>query len=124
MEDLIINETQQTPLVVFKLSGELLIQGISLPSNVHDFYDVIYDWIDQFEKQLPPAINLTLHFEYFNTSSSLTIHGILKKLIAFKEKGVDVTVTWVYEEEDYDMYDEGVLFQNRVDYQFRFETIN
>jgi len=122
MEDLVIKETQQTPRVVFRLNGEFLIEGISLPSNVHDFYDSVNSWLDEFAKQPSPAVNLTLHFEYFNTSSSLTIHGILKKLIALKDKGCAVTITWVYDEDDRDMYDEGMLFQNRVDFEFRFAT--
>jgi hypothetical protein len=122
MEDLVIKETQQTPRVVFRLNGEFLIEGISLPSNVHDFYDRVNNWLDEFAKQPSPKVNLTLHFEYVNTSSSLTIHGILKKLIALKEKGCTITITWVYDEDDRDMYDEGMLFQNRVDFEFHFAT--
>jgi hypothetical protein len=122
MEDLLIKQTQQTPKVEFLVNGDLLIEGISLPSNVNEFYDVVNDWIDQLGNRLPPKIHLTLHFEYFNTSSSLTIHGLLKKLVSFSKKGVPLTITWIYDEDDRDMYDEGVLFQNRIDFPFSFST--
>ena len=52
MKDLLIPETDQTPMVNFMANGNLTISGISIPENVLKFYDPILAWVEQFEKEL------------------------------------------------------------------------
>ena len=112
------------PIIAYsvKTNGNLSIRGVSLPSDVHEFYGPLSKWVDGLSAQMPPSINLTLQFEYFNTSSSISLHGLLKKLLAYSRQGTPLRIIWKHEADDSDMEDEGQLFQSRLNYPFEFET--
>ena len=120
MEDLIIDQTQQTPRIEFRADGNLSVRGVSLPSDVHEFYGPVIKWVDGLVAENPPQITLSLQFEHFNTSSSITLHGLLKKLVACSKQGTQLKIIWQHDTEDSDMEDEGHLFQSRLNYPFEF----
>ena len=120
MNNLQIKPSQESPTIVFDASGDFLIEGISLVPNVHSFYKPVFDWLEEFEKNLPPKITIKLEFEYLNTASIHTVVTILKRLVTYKDKGVDVTIVWCYAADDEDLLENGQNFQNYVNYNFEF----
>lgn len=120
MDSLKIHGTQQTPTIDFKINGDLLIEGISLPENVHSFYGSVFEWIDELKNNLPKHITITLDIEYSNTASSVIILKLLRKLIDYSKEGPSLKIVWKYDKEDEDMRDDGEKFQNLTNFKFEF----
>ena len=120
MNNLQIKPSQESPTIVFETSGNFLIEGISLVPNVHSFYKPVFDWLEEFEKNLPPKITIKLEFEYLNTASIHTVVTILKRLVTYTDKGIDVKIVWCYAADDEDLLENGQNFQNYVNYNFEF----
>jgi len=106
MVKLELKETATTPYVNFDQgTGMLKIDGRSIPENVIDFYHPILRWIDEYSKSPVEKTEITLKFEYFNTSSSKRIFDIMKKLEKMAtDTGKMVIINWYYEEDDEDIF--------------------
>jgi len=108
MEDLYFEATNKTPKVSFRASdGKLAIIGRSIPENSYKFYEPILQWLDEYMDKPAKETELTFKLDYFNTSSSMYILGILKKLEFLYERGHPVQVKWYYDIEDEDMMQTG-----------------
>ena len=101
-----LKETATTPYINFdQATGLLEIDGRSIPENVIDFYHPILRWIDEYSKDPCETTEITLKFEYFNTSSSKRIFDIMKKLEKMAaDSGKRVVINWYYEEDDEDIF--------------------
>ncbi len=101
-----LKETATTPYINFdQATGLLEIDGRSIPENVIDFYHPILRWIDEYSKNPLDTTEITLKFEYFNTSSSKRIFDIMKKLEKMAaDSGKRVVINWYYEEDDEDIF--------------------
>lgn len=120
MENIKIEGTTKTPTVEFnRETGELTIQGRSIPENSIDFYKPLIDWLDAYALQ--PANQTVVHMrlEYFNTSSSKCIFDVFKKLESIKKSGKDISVKWYYEEDDEDMLEAGEDYDAIIDLEFK-----
>lgn len=107
------NRKNKTPLIDFKTSGELHIEGRSMPENAMEFYKPVIQWINSLKNPLPPRISLTINLEYFNTSTSQILLNIIKLLDRIQEKGgTEVSIIWQYHNEDEEMYEAGSCYQS------------
>jgi hypothetical protein len=119
MDNIKIEGTAKTPEVNFnKESGELRIQGRSIPENSIDFYKPIIDWLDHYATAPAPQTVVHVQLEYFNTSSSKCILDVFKKLEAIKQSGKEIRVKWHYEEDDEDMLEAGEDYDAIIDIGF------
>ncbi|GAB4126145.1 MAG: DUF1987 domain-containing protein [Raineya sp.] len=108
MESLIIENTNKTPKVFFNaLNGKMELAGRSIPENSFQFYEPLLQWIDEYAKSPQDQTSFTFKLDYFNTSSSMYILGILKKLEKMYLEGKNVKVFWYYDTEDEDMLQTG-----------------
>jgi hypothetical protein len=124
MNSLIIEGTPKTPRVDFSDSGALEISGKSIPENSIEFYQPLYNWIDQYSQQPNKITSLKIQLEYFNTSSSKCLLDVFRKLEALQKSGKsEVTVNWLYEEEDEDMMEAGEDYQTIVKIPFTISKI-
>ena len=115
MEDLFIaaNRKRLTPLIDFKLTGELIIEGRSIPEDALEFYRPALKWISDLGAVSPKKITITFRLEYFNTSSSKILLSILNSLKRIRESGKSkVYIVWFYEENDSDMLEAAEGFQS------------
>src|SRR5882724_1955436 len=105
MNTLQITATPKTPYINFSAdSGLFEISGKSIPENSIEFYQPIYNWLDQYAQQPVKNTAVKIQLEYFNTSSSKCLLDVFRKLEALQKSGKsEVTVTWLYEEDDEDM---------------------
>jgi SiaC family regulatory phosphoprotein len=122
MNNLRIAPSQESPTITFSTDGHFKIEGISLVPNVHSFYKPVFDWLDEFEKNLPPKIIVELEFEYLNTASIHTVVTIIKRLVSYTEKNVELKVIWCYAAEDDDLLENGQNFMNYVNFPFEFQA--
>jgi hypothetical protein len=118
VENIFIKPTSKTPLIDFRTTGHLTINGNSYPENVNDFYEPILHWIDDLlEKKLVP-ISLTVDLKYINTSSTKSILNIVKKINTLG-KGT-IRVFWLYEIDDDDMIEIGEDLEKLSEIKFEF----
>lgn len=123
MSILKIERTEDTPEVYFDgESGELFMAGISFPDNVERFFTPVMMWLDEYINNPAPVTNVVFKFKYFNTSSSKKIYEILCFLDKLKSKGNEISIKWLYSEEDEDIRAAGIRYANMINFVFDFES--
>ncbi len=119
MERLDIKATNDTPRVLFDPDNNLFeISGRSLPEDVVTFYQPVLDWLDEYTQSPLKKTDFVFKYIYFNTATSKLVQDILNKLEPLKEKGVEVKIFWYYEQDDEDMLDLGIEFQENINIPF------
>lgn len=116
MEDLLINGTASTPVVNFKMCGELNLEGRSLPEDSVTFYQPLFEWAKQLTAE---KVLVNIKLEYINTSSSKQLLTLLK-IVTENENCKSVKVNWYYEEGDLDGLETGEHYSTIVDAPFKF----
>jgi len=110
MEAILIGETGKTPFINFDgQNGILEIKGKSIPENPIEFYEPLWDWLDEYINNAPPKIKTSVQLKYINSSSLKCLITIFKKLKELKNKNesTEITINWYYGVDDEDMYDTG-----------------
>ncbi len=108
---LFIEASVKTPKISFDTDqGNILISGISIPEDPQEFYSPLHNQIEAYLES--PKLNTLLEFklEYFNTSSTLIIRNIIRKLESISEN-TNLVVKWYYEKDDEDMQEAGSEFK-------------
>ena len=125
MNELLIEGTPKTPHIRFTADkGQLEISGRSIPENSVEFYQSVYNWIDEYAQQPNPSTSVKIQLEYFNTSSSKCVLDVFRKLESLQKSGKSkVTVQWMYEEEDEDMMEAGDDYQTIVKVPFEIKKV-
>ena len=112
MSTIDIKESIKTPAIKGdSIEGTLSIKGKSLPEDARVFYEPLMIWFNEFTKSHPNEINVDLDIEYYNTSSSSILFKILDSLKKLSSES-KMTINWHFEEDDIEMEEIGVDFQN------------
>ena len=116
----------RTPLIDFKLSGEMVIEGRSNLENVIEHYQPAIEWInDRLTNGCPKELKLTIKLEYFNTRSSKMLLTLLKSLETIHLRGKSkINVTWLYSKDDADMLEAGNDYQSVVKLPFNIALLS
>lgn len=115
-----VEPTVKTPGIEFNSNnGIITIKGISIPEDPQEFFAPLNSQLDNYI--LNPSENTFLDFklEYFNTSTTLIIRNLMRKLRDISHK-TNFKVKWYFEEEDEDMEEAGEEFKmlfNDVDFE-------
>jgi len=133
MNKFFIEESEFTPELSFDLNTrKFIFKGVSRPEDVLKFYEPAIDWLKELDQNLLThsdtkynITNLDVEFRlsYFNSSSSKMILLILEVLVKIQKKGVEITVDWYYDENDEQMYDDGMDLSSSVSLPFNFYKI-
>jgi hypothetical protein len=133
MNKFVIEETEFTPGISFDLSArKFVFEGVSRPEDVFKFYEPAIDWLKELDQNLlthsdtkyaVPNINIEFHLTYFNSASSKMLLQILDILTKIQQKGTEIIVDWYYDENDEQMYDDGMDLSNSVNIPFTFHKI-
>lgn len=108
MEALSIEPTDHTPGVEFNAqTGKLRLTGRSLPENAIEFYDPLFDWLENYIAIAPNQTELHVDLDYLNSISQKMIVEILKNTKKVQSSGKVISVNWYYDEEDEKMMEEG-----------------
>lgn len=106
--ELKIEATEKTPKVEYNsASTELLMEGICIPEQTHDFFKPILSFIDTLAVTPPKSFTLNVNLHFFNTGSARYILEVMKNARKLKEAGVDVKYKWHFNEEDEDIEEAG-----------------
>lgn len=110
MDNLLIAKTASTPLIDFKSSGQMCLKGRLLPENPKEFFDPLFNWVDNIKKE---EIVIDIKLSYINTSSSKRIIELVRTIDGNGQvKKVDLN--WHYETDDSEMLEFGETIQRNL----------
>jgi hypothetical protein len=97
MKKLTIEAGKETPKINFDGSiGYFNISGKSYPENVNDFYEPIFEYIEQYQQNIQPKTTLEFNWLYYNTATAKVIMKIIMQL---KEVSRDIQINWYYKKD-------------------------
>jgi hypothetical protein len=120
MNDLIIEMNSKTPSIEFRTNGMLHIKGRSIPENPIEFYKDVFVWLDKYQNADPEKTELHIDLEYYNTSTSIVLLNILRKLKLVLHKGYDVQIHWYSSCNDEEMLESGKYYEKIVKLPFHY----
>jgi hypothetical protein len=121
MQPLIIEGQEDTPKVIFDKDNNIFeISGKSLPENVTDFYQPLYDWLEQYVAAPNDQTIISLKIDYFNSASHKAINYILEILATILQESKKVLVKWHYFSDDEDMLESGHDFAELTGLEFEY----
>ena len=106
-----IEATVKTPKINFNSSdGLIILSGISIPEDPQEFFEPLDVELNNYLGS--PSANTCLEFklEYFNTSTTLIIRNLIRKLHEISDK-TKLIVKWYFENDDEDMQEAGDEFK-------------
>ena len=118
LENLLIEATSTSPEVDFSVNGLLHLKGKAMPDNAVRDFEPLFAWIEKLDV---PKIIFNIDMEYLNTSASMQLFTLLRKLeenCSIKE----LVVNWYYEKDDEDHYDTGLLYEEKL-YRTKFNYL-
>lgn len=122
MESLFQEGKFNIPTIRFNKSGILSIEGRSIPEHPLKFYQPLTDWLTDLINTSPSKLVLKVHLDYLNTHSTECMLVLFKKLdeyyLSTKE---DVSVVWIFDEDDEDMESLGEDLKTFVKLPFTIE---
>lgn len=120
MEDLAITGTPKTPTVKSDSNlGLLEITGRSNPENTIEVFKPIVNWVEEYVQNPGEKTTVVIQLEHFNTSSSKSLIGILKRFEAVKKEGREIVINWLYDADDEDILEAGENFESVIAIPFK-----
>jgi hypothetical protein len=116
MDPIIIAGTKRCPEVNFDFGANtFLIKGESYPEDVDSFYGSLIEALEQHLASITGAtVRLDIELIYFNSSTAKVLMELFEMMDGAAERGNDVLVTWVYEEDDDNMEELGTEFAEEL----------
>jgi len=118
MDNLYIEQTKSSPEIDFNAKTNVLkIQGESYPENTIRFYVPIINWLEQYSQNIKnQSVEVNIELIYFNSSSSQILLNIFDLLEKCQQNENQVTVNWIYDEENDSALESGEDFQEELSY--------
>jgi hypothetical protein len=122
MEDLFLKKTFNSPEVEFVTkSGELSIEGRSIPEDPGEFFERLIDWINEYFQNPVDKTVMSIKLEYINSGSSKYMLELLRIMKINHDSGKDVKIKWYFEEGDESIEELGIHYEQTI--QIPFEHI-
>ena len=117
MNNLIIKATKSSPKIFFNYEDNILeIKGSSYPANISEFYTPVFSWLEKYTEQLEnQKVTVNVELIYFNSSSSKILMEFFDILDELAGNGKNVSVNWIYEDDDDDSVEFGEEFQEDLE---------
>ncbi|PKP12034.1 MAG: nuclear pore complex subunit [Bacteroidetes bacterium HGW-Bacteroidetes-4] len=121
MSPLIIKGTETTLAVTLdKANGIFEFSGKSRPENVSEFFEPIFNWFEEYEKQPNQETLVNFKLDYYNSSSAKVLLRLLVRIEELAENGVRSKIHWYYRSNDEDMKESGEDYASLVSVPFEF----
>lgn len=124
MYTLIIKKSFNTPDVHFDAeSGELKLEGRSIPENPENLYMKMIRWIHEYFENPKELTRAVINLEYVNSGSSKFLLEILRVMKKYHDRGNSCVVDWYYEEEDERIMELGLHYKSTTELPFNMHEI-
>ena len=121
LKDLHIGPTDNTPEMILKSEGSILIRGRGLIINNFTFYEDVSEWVTDYVRSPAEITRVILSFEYLNSYSFSFVAAILKTLkTVLRGENGRLSVSWYLEEEDEDILERGLHLSHVTDLPMNF----
>ena len=121
MLPLVLDKSEDTPGVILnKLENQFEFHGTSIPENTKKFYEPIFEWLKEYQKNPNNETVVNFKMTYFNTSSTKSILDIMIEFKELAKKGNMLIINWYFSSDDEDMYEAGVGFSKMVRFPFNY----
>ena len=122
MEDLFLKRTFNSPEVeLIAKSGELSMEGRSIPEDPGEFFERLIDWINEYFQNPVEQTVMSIKLEYINSGSSKYMLEILRIMKINHDSGKNVKILWYFEEGDESIEELGTHYEQTI--QIPFEHI-
>lgn len=122
MEKYYMAPTDTSPKVEFDLENQKYeIIGRSFPEDPSMVFEPILEFIERVFPTIDHHIQLKVDTEYFNSASSRYMLVILKELERLHTAGKQVTIIWLYEDDD--LKADGEMYNNLIAIPFEYVKI-
>ncbi len=118
MDNLKIKATKHTPSINFDTEKNILVlKGECYPENISEFSTPIFSWLTDYLKQLTnEVVIVNLEISYFNSSTSrMLLEFFLKLEDGVVKNGNNITVNWLYDEDNDSAEEFGEEFEEDLD---------
>jgi SiaC family regulatory phosphoprotein len=103
MEKLYIKPSFKSPKIEFDPENNFYeIAGRSLPEDVTEIYEPVFEWVDKYIPELSEKIKLIFKIDYLNSASAKMISMLLNKLEGYYQAGAQIVIIWYYDPDDED----------------------
>jgi hypothetical protein len=117
-----IKDTKDTPLVhISSEEGLFEISGSSFAVSVIDFYLPVLKWIENDLKFLDKELNCSFKLDMINSETLKIFTEMFFKLSHHHEAGKKINVKWIFNDDDEDIYEIGILLSEITKVPFTFE---
>ncbi len=118
-----VEPKSDTPGIILSPADNIFeIYGKSLPEDASEFYQPVIDFMERYSAKPNPVTNFIINLEYYNSASVRQIISILTILEGMYKTGHNVTVKWLYEDNDEVMQENGAEFMETVDVPFELKS--
>jgi len=122
MKTLFIEATGETPEIHFDAEKAIFtIKGKSFPEETREFFDPVMGWLNDYADAPNESTKVTIHMDYYNSSTSVALMEILKTLERIHLKGHEVTIYWLYDLIDDDMLEAGEEYEDLLKLPFAYK---
>lgn len=119
MNDLNISAGKDTLSVMCSPdSGLIELEGISYPQDAAEFFNPVFEWMESYFDQIGKELTMNLRINYLNTSSTKCLFDLIDRMEDYFKSGNETQVNWYYEEDDDDIKETGLEFQEDLDIPF------
>ncbi len=124
MEKIVIQENHKNCPGIFYFPGpqKLEISGRSIPENPEQVYTRLLEWLDVYFKD-NNFLKVDIFLEYINSGSSKYLLNVLQKMTGFMAIGKDISIKWLYEEDDEGMLELGEHYRDAAGIAMRIEMV-
>ena len=116
--------TGNTPEFIFKHEGYIKIKGRGLFETNTEFFEQILNWFDEYLRNPAEITYVIFAFEYLNSSSTIIIVSILRKLSQVIRQSKKLVIQWYFEEDDDDILERGECISSTLDIPIEFIVTN
>ncbi len=116
MEPLLLEQSKSTPFVLLDpLTGVCVITGECYPENAGKFFGPIFVWLKEYlSSDSNPGLQLDIHMNYFNSSSSKAFMNLFELLEESTSAGRRVCVNWKFDSENEPILEAGEEFREEL----------
>ena len=107
LEDLHIQPTENTPEIMLKSEGQIIIKGRGMVLDNTEITDRVIAWIEKYMKNPADTTRVFIGFEYLNSYCTSKLISVIRKISELSRHGKKYIINWYYEEDDEDILERG-----------------
>ena len=105
-------------IILDKESGKFEISGKTCPEDAIEFFEPVFNWLDEYSKSPLEETIFDFRLTYFNTVSSKIIMMIMLRIEEIAEDGHSVKIRWFYPEDDEGLEEAGNDYESLLEIDF------